>query len=47
MKKMLIALILGAFSMSAFAAHHGGHSKDKPPVHKKHTHHKKGKKAGK
>ena len=48
MKKFLIALMLGAFSMSAFAAHHNGHGKDKhkAQVHKKHKPHKKAKAAG-
>mgnify|MGYP006288850123 CR=1 FL=1 len=47
MKKLLIALILGMFSVSSFAMHHEGGGKHKAKVHKKHTKHKKAKHAAK
>lgn len=45
MKKLLVALMLGLFSISSFAMHHEGGDKHKAKVHKKHTKHKKHKKA--
>ena len=44
MKKILLALVIGLFSVSAFPAHHernGG--KHKTAAHKKHKQHKKSK----
>ncbi len=47
MKKLLIALILGMFSVSSFAMHHEGGSHHKAKAHKKHTKHKKARHAAK
>ena len=47
MKKLLIALVLGTISISAFATHHEGGGKPKAKVHKKHTKNKKAKNAAK
>ena len=47
MKKLLIALVLGTISISAFATHHEGGRKPKAKVHKKHTKNKKAKNAAK
>lgn len=40
MKKLLLALVLTAFSFSAMAAHHGGQGKHKHHAHKHHKHQK-------
>jgi uncharacterized protein YdeI (BOF family) len=43
MKKFLLALMIGLFSVSAFAMHHEGKAKHKTAAHKKHKQHKKSK----
>ena len=45
MKKILLALVIGLFSVSAFAMHHEGKAggKHKTAAHKKHKQHKKSK----
>lgn len=40
MKKLLLALVLGVFSMSAMAAHHDGHGSHKHKKSHAHKHHK-------
>ena len=45
MKKLVVALMLGLFSLSSIAMHHEGGEKHKAKVHKKHTKHNKHKKA--